>query len=149
MAKKVMRFPETAEDWLARTDTKYLVCRGQRHDFPVLYPGRQLPKGIRPVPTVDEAGVRDGGFQLVFTCPRCGTERTRTTLPGGIYDFGIAFDYKHPKGYKSPPGSGVTRQDAFMETWRRAMEDGMFALPAGAANGHLPEARFVAGEVVD
>lgn len=140
MARKTVVVPETPEEWLHHTKDEYLECRGQRHDFPKLRRrGGRMPRGIAVRPQAD------GCFQVVFTCPDCKTVRTLTTLPGGQFDYPAKYAYKHPPGYKTPKGSEITRRDCFMETWRRALEDGaLLALPS--PNGEVPQVEFRNGD---
>lgn len=93
------------------------ACRGFGHTFPKLVPGRVHTRNLRT------AAMRDGGWQVTQICEDCGTERTFTTLSGGKLEEGtILYSYAWPDGYKSPPGSGVTRRDCLSETLRRANE---------------------------
>lgn len=106
---------ERQADWLHNLPNKFIPCRGDRHDFPVLKPG-PLPRGIRAIPQ------HDGSFQMVSICRNCGRERTKTTLPAGVYDFSAKYTYKDPAGYKAPRGLGLTRADYIAELYRRVAE---------------------------
>jgi len=107
-----LRVVTTGEDHLHSLSDEFASCKGDRHDFPKLRPG-PLPKGVKA------AHVRMGVYQLTYTCPDCGTERTKTTLKGGILDSSAVYSYKHPKGYLAPPGSGLTKADYSRELGKR------------------------------
>lgn len=100
------------QDFVRNMDDDKLSCRADRHSFPKLRTG-PLPRGVRAVPTVD------GAFQLTFTCPDCGTRRTRTTRPGGSIDRSVAYSYNWPDGYLAPKGSGLVKADFSAEQDRR------------------------------
>lgn len=102
----------TGEDHLNALSDDWLSCKGDRHDFPKLRVG-PLPPGVTATPQ------REGVYQLVYTCPDCGTVRTRTTLKGGIIDTGIQYAYKHPHGYLAPAGAGLTKADYAMALGER------------------------------
>jgi hypothetical protein len=106
-----------ARAWLGDADDDILGCRGQRHSFPKLRPGR-LPRGLRA-----EGPYHDGVMELVFTCPDCKTERRLVTAPAGVLDLPAKYSYKYPEAYKSPKGSGLTRRQCLEETWRRSREE--------------------------
>lgn len=112
MATK-LRAVVTGDDHLEALSDDAISCKGDRHDFPKLKVG-PLPKNVRA------SHVRQGVYQLTYTCPDCGTVRTRTTQKGGIVDSSIKYDYKHPKGYLAPKGAGLTRADYVEELGRRA-----------------------------
>lgn len=112
MAKKVVRNPETPEDWLTRTNNAILACRGQGHAWPKLRPGNA--RGI------EIEHVENGVFQITFTCPQCGTTRTLTTAPRGELVFPASYKYQYPDGYKAP--KGTSRRSCVSESWRRTLE---------------------------
>lgn len=101
----------TGEDHLTSLDDNWVSCKGDRHDFPKLRVGT-LPRGITSKRT------KGGVYQLTYTCPDCGTTRTKTTLRGGIV---VTADYKyrHPKGYLAPKGAGLRKADYAAELGRR------------------------------
>jgi len=97
-------------------DDGAISCKGDKHDFPKLRPGRWA-KNLSARPRVD------GGYELVFRCPDCGTKRTRVTRPGGVYDTSIKLEYDYPKGYRAPRGVGLRKTDYTGELLRRTIED--------------------------
>lgn len=103
----------TGDDHLASLDDDWLSCKGDRHDFPKLRVG-PLPAGV----TAAHAG-KTGVYQLTYTCPDCGTVRTKTTQRGGIVATS-KYSYKHPPGYIAPPGAGLTKTSYASELGRRA-----------------------------
>lgn len=103
----------TGEDHLNTLDDDWVSCKGDRHDFPKLRVG-PLPKGVISTP------VKNGVYQLTYTCPDCGTVRRRTSLRGGIIDRGVKYRYKHPHGYLAPKGAGLRKADYANELGRRA-----------------------------
>jgi len=102
----------TGEEHLSTLDDDWASCKGDRHDFPKLRVG-PLPPGVTSRPA------KNGVSQLTYTCPDCGTVRTRTTLRGGIIDRSVKYNYKHPAGYIAPPGAGLTKADYANELARR------------------------------
>lgn len=94
-------------------DDDWVSCKGDRHDFPKLRVG-PLPPGVTSVPG------KEGVYQLTYTCPDCGSVRTRTTLRGGILDRTVKYTYQYPAGYLAPKGAGLTRTDYSNELSRRA-----------------------------
>jgi hypothetical protein len=106
---------ERQADWLHNLPDKFIPCRGDHHDWPVLKPGK-LPRGIRAIP------LHDGSFEMTAICRNCGRERTKTTLPRGVYDRDAKYVYRDPEGYKAPPGLGLSRQDYIAELYRRVAE---------------------------
>ena len=104
------------KDWLHHLPDKFIPCRGDHHDWPILKPG-PLPRGVRAIPQ------RDGCYQLVIACRQCGRERTKTTLPGGGYDRSAIYKYRDPEGYAAPKGLDLTRADYTAELYRRIAED--------------------------
>lgn len=139
----VQEDPEVAAaHYLHDTDDNILECRGQGHDFPkIRRRSGNVPKGISVRPQAD------GCYQVTFTCPHCKTVRTLTTLPGGQFDYPAKYAYKHPPGYKAPKGSGLTRRDCFMETWRRVLEaNTMLALPSANGTHEVPQVEFRNGD---
>jgi len=106
--------PGRGAGFINTLDDDFLGCRTQGHRFPKLRPGR-IPANIRL------ARFRDGAFQLTFICPDCGTEKTRTTLPGGGYNAAAHNSYRYPNGYQSPRGSGLKRSDFIDEDDRRIL----------------------------
>lgn len=112
------------DEFVSSLDDDFLSCRGDRHSFPKLVVRKstgKLPKGIALTRQ------HDGCFQITFTCPDCGTERSKTTLPGGRYDPSAQYTYRYPPGYLSPAGSGLSRPDFTTELLRRAFETGVVA----------------------
>lgn len=109
------------DQFVTSMDDDFLSCRGDRHNFPKFRATRngKLPRGIKVTRQ------RDGCFQITSTCPDCGTERWRVTLPGGRYDASAAYRYRHPKGYLSPRDAGLARSDFTAEILRRALEGGL------------------------
>jgi hypothetical protein len=99
-------------DWLQHLPDKFIPCRGDHHDWPVIKPGK-LPKGVRPVP------LHDGSFQMEVSCRSCGRIRIKTTLPGGYYDRDAIYAYRDPEGYAAPKGLGLTKSDYTDELYRR------------------------------
>ena len=102
----------TGNQHLTSLDDDWVSCKGDRHDFPKLRVG-PLPDGVTSTRT------RNGQSQLTYTCPDCGTVRTRTTLRGGIIDRSIKYNYQYPAGYIAPKGSGLTKADYANELARR------------------------------
>jgi hypothetical protein len=94
----------TGQEHLDAMDDNVASCKGDRHDFPKLRVG-PLPPGVTARPTS-----RQGVSQLTFTCPDCGTKRTKTTRRGGIVET-AKYDYDYPPGYLAPRGSGLTKAD--------------------------------------
>lgn len=94
----------TPQQHLDNMDDGVASCKGDRHDFPKLRVG-PLPEGVTAQP-----GPRQGVYQLTFTCPDCGTKRTKTTRRGGIVQT-AKYDYIYPPGYLAPPGSGLRKSD--------------------------------------
>jgi hypothetical protein len=68
-----------------------VTCMAEGHAWPKLRLNRRVPHGVRLYPNAD------GTFQLVYVCEICGTERTRTTLPRGVYDASQAYSYVYPR----------------------------------------------------
>jgi hypothetical protein len=102
----------SGQDHLTSLDDDKLSCKGDRHDFPKLRVG-PLPAGVNAEPIR-----RTGVYQLTYTCPDCGTTRTKTTLRGGIVAQ-AKYEYKHPPGYLAPPGAGLSKSDYTSELGRR------------------------------
>jgi hypothetical protein len=111
MAK--LRAVTSGQDHLNSLDDDKLSCKGDRHDFPKLRVG-PLPRGVNAEPIR-----RSGVYQLTYTCPDCGTQRTKTTLRGGIVAT-AKYEYKHPPGYLAPKGAGLYKSDYAAELGRRA-----------------------------
>lgn len=101
----------SGQDHLDTMDDGVASCKGDRHDFPKLRVG-PLPQGV------DAKPLRKGVYQLTYTCPDCGTVRTKTTLRGGIVTQ-AKYEYKHPPGYLAPKGAGLTKADYINELGRR------------------------------
>ncbi len=101
----------TADEHLDTLSDEWVACKGDRHDFPKLRIG-PLPRGVT------SRRVRQGQYQLTYTCPDCGTRRTKTTLRGGILG-GNKYQYKHPTGYLAPKGAGLRKADYTAELGRR------------------------------
>jgi hypothetical protein len=94
----------TGQQHLDTMDDNVASCKGDRHDFPKLRVG-PLPPGVTARPTS-----RQGVYQITFTCPDCGTSRTKTTRRGGIVQT-AKYDYDYPDGYLAPRGAGLTKAD--------------------------------------
>jgi hypothetical protein len=94
----------TGQQHLDIMDDGVASCKGDRHDFPKLRVG-PLPPGVTARPAS-----RQGVYQLTFTCPDCGTRRTKTTRRGGIVQ-SAKYDYEYPPGYLAPPGAGLRKAD--------------------------------------
>lgn len=116
MARKIVILPESADDWLARTDDQLLACRATGHAWPKIRPGRLGNKYLQATRQ------RDGAYQLIQICRDCGMERTLTTLPTGDIDFPARYQYRQPDGYKAPKGSGIKPRECLAEVWRRTRE---------------------------
>lgn len=119
MATRIRRVDQTAlespEYWLSKAPDHVLACRGQGHRFPKIKSSR-APRGVKA------RRQRDGGYQVTFTCPDCGTERTLVTLPGGaLEDAPRRYTYKYADDYRAP--KGTSRTACFEETWHRVLED--------------------------
>lgn len=87
----------SAAKLLARMSLEQMLCRGNYHPWPVLEPGKRVPRGYRA--TVQ----RDGCYQITETCPRCGSMRTSTTLPGGASDPDVQRRIIHPDNWITLP----------------------------------------------
>lgn len=107
-----IRLVQTGDDHLHNLSDEFLSCKGDRHDFPKLRVG-PLADGVTA------KHIKNGVYQLIYTCPDCGTKRTKTTLRGGVLDPGATYAYDHPKGYLAPKGAGLTRGDYTAELGRR------------------------------
>jgi hypothetical protein len=107
-----LRVVTSGDDHLNALSDEFVSCKGDRHDFPKLRVG-PLPKGVAATP------IRQGQYQLTYTCPDCGTERTKTTLKGGILNSSAVYSYKHPVGYLAPKGAGLVKADYARELGRR------------------------------
>lgn len=126
---------QAATAWLQQYNTNNLVCRSQRHDFPVLVPGKPLPRGCHTRQS------REGMWQLVDFCRRCGRKRVTTLLPGNIIEPGLRRSYTDPKGYAKPKGlPRVSMHRAFGELLRRMAEE-------GALDPAHPERLAIEGQV--
>jgi hypothetical protein len=102
------------EEWLAQTDTKILICRGQKHDIPILDPDNPVDALV---------SVKDGGVvHLTFPCGRCGMEVSFETLEDGVLDRRyVKRKYeKYPPEYHAP--KDVTPTDCLQETIRRTVQ---------------------------
>lgn len=115
---RIEQTPDQAKaDFLHNLDDKFLECRGDHHDWPVLKLGTDLPRGVSAIRQ------RDGCYQLKMRCKNCGKVRSKLTLPKGVWDLDVGWAYPEvPKGFASPPGSGVTRMDCVAELGRRLQE---------------------------
>lgn len=117
---------KAAEEWRHNADDDILGCRAAGHAFPKIRTTRagRLPKGI------SARRQFDGSYQITSTCRDCGTERTITTLPGGMIDLPATYKYTYPTDsqgrnrYAAPKGSAewVGRRACLYEVWRRALE---------------------------
>lgn len=107
-----MTTPDPGQDHLSALDDDWVSCKGDRHDFPKLRVG-PLPPGVTARP------VRSGIYQMTYTCPDCGTIRTKTTSRGGIIST-AKYTYHYPAGYLAPKGAGLTKRDYAFELARRA-----------------------------
>jgi hypothetical protein len=83
----------TATQLLSRMPIEQMLCRGNYHPWPVLEPGKRVPRGYRA--TVQ----RDGCYQITEVCPRCKSTRTSTTLPGGASDPQAIRTIVHPEDW--------------------------------------------------
>ena len=108
-----LRVAMSGQEHLDTLDDNKLSCKGDRHDFPKLRVG-PLPHGVDAKPIR-----RTGVYQITYTCPDCGTTRTKTTLRGGIVAT-AKYEYKHPPGYLAPKGAGLSKSDYATELGRRA-----------------------------
>lgn len=102
-------------------DSKIMRCRTYGHDWPIPEPGKRVPKGFHA-----DMNAHDGSYQITQECRRCGTERIRTTLPGGYYyDTSAHYTYVYPKNFVHISGEDdIHRVDIVNEYWRRVMELG-------------------------
>lgn len=82
---------------LSEMPIEQLVCRGNYHPWPILQPGKKIPKGYRA------ALQRDGCYQITETCPSCGSTRTSTSLPGGASDSDAVRTIRHPEDWVTLP----------------------------------------------
>lgn len=112
---EVTRRPAAPELFIKNLDDDFLGCRTEGHRWPKLKRAGKMPRGVRPV------RLRDGSFQLTYTCLDCGTEKVRLTLPGGHYDGSTHNSYRYPPGYQSPKGSGLSKPDFIDELYSRVL----------------------------
>jgi len=125
------------KDWLNHLPDKFIPCRGDHHDWPVLKPG-PLPRGVRAVP---QAG---GCYQVIVTCRNCGRERMKTTLRGGALDRSAIYKYRDPEGYAAPKGLDLSRADYTAELYRRMAEEFERSARASVA-APVPAPAFTSG----
>jgi hypothetical protein len=119
-------YEKQAEVWMTSADDDVLGCRASGHAFPKIRATRagKLPKGV------SARRQWDGCYQLTSVCRDCGTERTITTLPGGMIDLPAHYKYVYPvdsegrNRYAAPKGTGgfTSRRECLREAWRRALE---------------------------
>ena len=117
---------KAAEEWRHNADDDILGCRASGHAFAKIRTtsSGRLPKGITARRQFD------GSYQITNTCRDCGTERTITTLPGGMIDLPAHYRYEYPKDsqgrnrYAAPKGSAewTSRRECLYEVWRRTLE---------------------------
>lgn len=86
--------PAAYDAGLTDVSDEQLTCMAEGHAWPKLRLNRNVPRGIRLYPNAD------GTYQLVYICETCGTERTRTTLPRGVYDSNQTYSYVYPKSWR-------------------------------------------------
>jgi hypothetical protein len=116
-ARQMDRLDSWLEEWLHNADDEVLECRGQGHEFDHIHRRKRTP--LR--------NTRVGSSQITWTCPHCGTERTRTIEPDGTLFPPVYYSYKYPRNYKGP--AGVTRRMCFDETERRIADDAAKTVP--------------------
>lgn len=103
---------------LNELDDRHLACRAGRHSWPVLIPGRKLPKGISATRQAD------GCYQVTETCAVCDEERTKTTLPNGVYDQSATYKYRYPERWiRFSIDEEISRSDIVGELYRRIGEE--------------------------
>lgn len=120
--------------YLHDLDDNIVVCKGQRHDFAKIRPGK-LPRGLEAVPQ------KDGCYQIRQRCRNgCGVVRTMTTLPGGVFDMDVQYRYEYENpAFHAPRDTGLTARDYMAEAVRRAVADQLL-LTARAAKQAAIEA---------
>jgi rRNA maturation protein Nop10 len=103
---------------LAGMDSTQLACRGQQHTWPVVIPGRKLPKGWNHEP------IGGGCYQITETCSVCGRQRTSVTLPHGVVDEFVERRYASgDRWVRIPRDLGLTRSALRTEIYRRVLQD--------------------------
>lgn len=108
---------QEAREWLYNADDTFLQCRGD-HPFPKLRFNQPLAKGIQII-----GPYREGVYEIVQTCPDCGTQRRQMTGPRATFDTSAGYRYgNYPKGYRAPKGTHITTRQAREEIWRRGRE---------------------------
>jgi len=108
-------------------DDNIVACRGGRHKWPELVPGKPLPRKFRPT-------LEPGGVVLITEyCARCDKERYTLTLSGGIFDRGAIRRYKDPKNWVVVPGASP--RDFQAEIYRRLHEEIMAAAKRAEVGG--------------
>lgn len=106
---------QATTNYLADMDDEQLACRAGRHSWPILIPGRKIPRGIRAT-----LNAHDGSYQITETCPVCGETRTKTTLPRGVYDRNAVYRYEYPPNWiRIPLDEPISRADIVAELYRR------------------------------
>lgn len=88
---------KSAKTLMAEMPLGESLCRGYYHPWPILVPGKRVPRGFRA--TLQ----KDGCYQIVETCPQCGSKRTTTTLPGGASDPDAVRRIEHPDDWVVMP----------------------------------------------
>jgi hypothetical protein len=121
-------------DYLAGLDDDAASCLGDHHDWgrpPKLAAGAlKLPRNAR----MSETGERDGSYQMRVTCLNgCGRVRTKTTLPGGIWDSNARWEYEG--GPRPPRGLGITRGE-YAQNQGRRLTEGIQVLMKEQASGN-------------
>lgn len=101
-------------------DDDILVCRGQRHEWPVVTPGRPLPRGVKAQPA------REGAYRITETCLRCGqVDRTITTEPHGFWPRARTYSYSYGDRWEPMPEfAALGPRDMKGEAFRRAVWEG-------------------------
>lgn len=94
-----------ADEIFSQADASVTACRARGHSWPRMEAGR-------PLKNVRVSGSREGGYQITEVCEYCGTERTRTLLPGFRIDRNAHYVYRYPENWVHVPSeSGVTKAD--------------------------------------
>lgn len=100
---------------LAELSDEQLACRAGRHSWPIMVPGRKIPKGIYATRYPE-----DGSYQITETCEICDETRVMVTLPNGVYDANAKYAYTYPKSWvRFSIDEEITRADIKGEYYRR------------------------------
>jgi hypothetical protein len=119
------KLAQEIRDWLYGADDEVLECRFNGHELEKIYRRQRGPyKHTR----VEQ---REGGSWIEWTCPHCGTVRTRVVEPDGTMNPPVYYTYKYRSNYKGP--AGITKQMCLQELRRRTAEDAAKARARGAA----------------